>query len=108
MHSIRTLLIRTSAVLCVVVVHAISASAAPVVTKVEPPSWWAGHSINPVRVLVRGQNLTAASVTSTSRAIVPGNVRVNNRGTYLFVDLNISRIARPADYSLTVENSTGK
>lgn len=25
----------------------------PIVTKVEPPSWWAGHSINPVRPLAR-------------------------------------------------------
>ncbi len=28
-------------------------SAAPVVRKVEPPNWWTGHSLNPVRVLVR-------------------------------------------------------
>ena len=30
---------------------------APHVTKVEPPSWWPGHSINPVRLLVRGTSL---------------------------------------------------
>jgi len=37
-------------------------AAQPTVTKVEPPSWWAGHSINPVRLLVRGTNLKGASV----------------------------------------------
>jgi neopullulanase len=33
---------------------------APTVEKVEPPNWWSGHSINPVRVLVRGRNLAGA------------------------------------------------
>ena len=28
------------------------------VPTVAPPSWWAGHSINPVRLLVRGDQLT--------------------------------------------------
>ena len=43
---------------------ALSAAAAPPeVTKVEPPSWWPGHSIDPVRLLVRGQNLAGAEVT---------------------------------------------
>ena len=27
----------------------------PQVAKVEPPGWWPGHSINPVRLLVRGE-----------------------------------------------------
>ena len=31
----------------------------PIVDKVEPPSWWAGHSINPVRLLLRGRGLRA-------------------------------------------------
>ena len=33
---------------------------APTIEKVEPPNWWSGHSINPVRVLVRGRNLAGA------------------------------------------------
>ena len=36
------------------------AAQAPVVRKVEPPNWWAGHSINPVRLLVRGERLAGA------------------------------------------------
>ena len=35
-------------------------AAQPSVTKVEPPSWWPGHSWNPVRVLVRGSALQGA------------------------------------------------
>src|SRR5215208_3754018 len=36
---------------------------APVsIDKVEPPSWWAGHTVNPVRLLLRGSNLKGAEV----------------------------------------------
>src|SRR5213078_4216655 len=34
----------------------------PQVLKVEPPGWWAGHSINPMRVLIRGKNFFDAKV----------------------------------------------
>ena len=34
----------------------------PVIVKVEPPNWWVGHSINPVRLLVRGANLRGATL----------------------------------------------
>src|SRR6266481_9369997 len=34
----------------------------PTVSKVEPPSWWASHTINPVRLLVRGKNLFGAHI----------------------------------------------
>ena len=44
------------------------------VEKVEPPNWWAGHSINPVRVLIRGKNLTGARVD-----LRPPNVRRRRR-----------------------------
>ncbi|MDQ3806472.1 MAG: hypothetical protein M3416_21900, partial [Acidobacteriota bacterium] len=63
-------------------------------TKVEPPSWWAGHSINPVRLLVRGRGLDGARVEAVSFqpagaagvgevGIRTGLVRANERGTYL-------------------------
>jgi len=54
-------------------------AAAPDVTKVEPPGWWPGHSINPVRVLVRGHNLAGARVESAA-GLRSSNVRVNGRG----------------------------
>jgi neopullulanase len=81
---------------------------APEVLKVEPPNWWAGHSINPVRLLVRGRNLLGARVTATRREIVPAAVAVNLAGTYLFVSLTINPAARPGDYPLTVETNVGK
>ena len=81
--------------------------AAPSVTKVEPPSWWANHSINPVHLLVRGADLQGARVRSANREIVVAGVRVNERGTYLFVNLQIGLNARPGNYPLTISTDAG-
>ena len=88
----------------------ISASAQtnlPSVTKVEPPSWWARHSINPVRLLVRGKNLNGARVRSTSPVIQTSEVLVNRSGTYVFVNVTISPGARPGSYPLKLITPQG-
>lgn len=84
------------------------AQAGPTVTKVEPPSWWANHSINPVRLLVRGRNLVGAKVKASRPQIVASQVRVNRDGTYLLVSVKISPAAKPGDYPLMVETSGGR
>ena len=84
-----------------------SQSEPPSITKVEPPSWWANHSIQPVRLLVRGTNLTGARVRSSKRELVVSGVRVNSNGTYLFVDVRIGRGATPGDYPLIVQTPAG-
>src|SRR5437667_11576619 len=68
----------------------------PIVSKVEPPNWWVGNSINPVRVLVRGQNLGGAKVEASGDGLSTGLIRVNARGTYLFADLKIEPTEKPA------------
>ncbi|MCA1604833.1 MAG: cyclomaltodextrinase N-terminal domain-containing protein, partial [Acidobacteria bacterium] len=80
----------------------------PSVTKVEPPSWWASHTINPVRLLVRGQNLQGARIRSNRPAIRISNVVVNKTGSYLFLDVHASPAARPGSYPLVVETAHGK
>src|SRR5438045_2877897 len=81
---------------------------APTVLKVEPPSWWAGHSLNPVRLLVRGTNLQGARVTATRPETPASSVVVNTTGTYLFVSVQINPATRPGDYPLQLETSSGK
>ncbi|MEP6924425.1 MAG: alpha-amylase family glycosyl hydrolase, partial [Pyrinomonadaceae bacterium] len=81
---------------------------APSVLKVEPPSWWSNHSINPVRVLVRGENLNGAMVRSTKNGTKTSNVRVNKRGDYLFVDVSISPNAKSGSYPLEITTANGK
>jgi len=82
--------------------------AAPQITKVEPPSWWPGHSINPVRLLVRGQNLAGASVSAAGAGLSAGPVQVNERGTYLFVDVTIDPQAAPGARQISLETVAGK
>jgi glycosidase len=83
-----------------------SQSHSPSITKVEPPSWWAGHTINPVRLLVRGKNLRGARVQGGS-AVRTSRLVVNREGTYLFVSVTISPGARPGSYPLKLITPQG-
>ena len=80
----------------------------PSVTKVDPPSWWARHTINPVRLLVRGRNLRDSKVSSSNPEIRVSSVSVNEKGTYLFADVEISPSVRPGIYPLIVATPTGR
>jgi len=84
------------------------AQAPPAVSKIDPPSWWSNHTINPVRLLVRGTNLRGARVDSTNPALRASRVLVNQQGTYLFTDVDISPSAQPGNYSLTVQTPGGR
>lgn len=92
----------------VCVVAGANAQGQPAVSKVEPPSWWAGHSFNPVRLLVRGTNLQGARIMATRPETSASSVVVNAAGTYLFVSVWIKPGARPGDYPLQLETSTGR
>jgi glycosidase len=99
-----SLLILFAATLCL----AHPQSAAPSVTRVEPPSWWTNQAINPVRLLIRGENLEGALVKADRPQVLVSDVRANRSGTYLFVNVRISSAARPGDYPLIVETVHGK
>jgi len=84
-----------------------AAAAPPEVLKVEPPSWWPGHSIDPVRLLVRGRSLAGAEVTGAGPGLTAGPVKVNAAGTYLFVDVKIDRLAAPGPRVLDLRTAGG-
>ncbi len=85
-----------------------SAHTAPSVSKVEPQSWWKGSSLNPVRILVRGSNLKGARVQPIGRGLsVVGPPKVNERGSYLFVDLAIAANAQTGKRSLRITTPAG-
>src|SRR5262249_44618534 len=79
----------------------------PEVTKVEPPNWWAGHSINPVRLLIRGRNLVGARVEPRGEGIKAGSTVVNRSGSYIFVDLLIDPRISPGPRQLLVTTPSG-
>jgi glycosidase len=85
-----------------------SPSPPPQVLKVEPPSWWPGHTLNPVRLLVRGRNLDGARVEAPARSgLDVGLCRVNAAGTYLFVDVLVDPEAAPGPRVLRVRTPAG-
>ncbi|HEY2976178.1 MAG TPA: alpha-amylase family glycosyl hydrolase [Pyrinomonadaceae bacterium] len=80
----------------------------PAVLKVEPPSWWAGSSVNPVRLLIRGSNLKGARVQVIGRDFrVVGSPKGNERGTCLFVDVAIAPRANPGPRQLRITSASG-
>lgn len=79
---------------------------APEVLKVDPPSWWAGHSINPVRLLIRGRNLAGARMECPRLAC--SAVEVNAAGTYAFVDVTVDGGVAPGAYPLTLRTDGGE
>ncbi len=83
-------------------------SSAPEVLKVEPPSWWIGSSVNPVRLLIRGKNLKDAHVQPIERDLrVVGVPKTNDNGTYLFVDVTIAPHAKPGPHQLRITTVKG-
>ncbi len=85
-----------------------NAQSAPQVLKVEPPSWWAGSSLNPVRLLIRGNGLKGARVRTAASGLRVVKAPVSNeRGTCLFVDVAIAPQAAPGARELTITTRDG-
>ena len=96
-------------VICVNLWLALTVSAqTPEILKVDPPSWWAGSSVNPVRVLIRGRNLQGARVQAVGPGVrVVGVPKINERGTYIFVDVSMTPNAPAGERSLSVTTPQG-
>jgi neopullulanase len=82
--------------------------AQPRVGEVEPPNWWAGHSINPVRLLVQGNGFEGARVASDEDDLKVGLTRINAAGTYLFVDVWIAPQRKPGPGRLKIISTSGQ
>ena len=79
------------------------------VEKVEPPNWWAGMTIDPVRVMLRGKDLKGARVTvPAGSGLAASNYKYSENGHYLFVDLTIARTAKIGVQKLTVVGAKGR
>ncbi len=79
----------------------------PTVEKIDPPNWWASSTINPVRVLIRGKNLTGAKIETNNSGIKASNFKTSGNGHYLFADLKIAKNVREGDYKLMITTNTG-
>ncbi len=85
-----------------------AAQTPPQFLKIEPPSWWARSSVNPIRLLIRGSNLKRASVQIVGGGLrIAGLPKTNERGTYLFVDVAIAPSAKPGLRQLRITTANG-
>ena len=69
----------------------IAAAQAPEILKVDPPSWWTGSSVNPVRLMIRGRNFQGARVRVDGMV---GTPKINYAGTYIFVDVSTAQAGK--------------
>ena len=79
---------------------------APEILKVDPPSWWTRSSHNPVRLMIQGRNLQNARVEVQELRII-NTPKINQRGTYIFVDVFIPPNAQRGQRSISVTTPRG-
>jgi glycosidase len=82
------------------------AGQAPEILKVDPPSWWTGSTLNPVRLMIHGRNLQNARVNVQGLRII-NTPEINDGGTYIFVDVFIAPNAPRGQRSLSVTTPRG-
>lgn len=82
------------------------AAVAQSVEKIDPPSWWTGSTVSPVRVLLRGTNLKGATVLAPQGSgLRASNFKASDNGHYLFFDLAIAPTTKPGKYKLIAKSS---
>src|ERR1044072_4513107 len=79
------------------------AAQAPEILKIDPPSWWTRSTVNPVRLMIHGRNLQDARVDVEGLRVV----KINNTGTYIFVDVFIPTNAKPGQRSISITTPRG-
>jgi glycosidase len=82
------------------------AAQAPEILKVDPPSWWTRSTMNPVRLMIQGRNLQGARVDVSGLRVINAPA-INERGTYIFVDVFIPPNTRPGQRSISVTTPRG-
>lgn len=79
------------------------AAQAPEILKVDPPSWWARSSVNPVRLMIQGRNLQGVRVRVEGADLrIVGTPKINSQGTHIFVDVFIPPNARAGKRAISV------
>ncbi len=83
------------------------AGAAPTITKVDPPNWWVPHTMNPIQVLLTGNDLKGATVTTASKDFRIETRYASDNGHYLFAYVDIGKPVQPGTYHFQVKNTSG-
>lgn len=80
----------------------------PTFTKVDPPSWWTGSTLSPIRLLIQGKGFYKGTILETpSEHLKAYNFRSSENGHYLFADLEIHPDCPPGTYPIHIESRSG-
>lgn len=82
------------------------AAQAPVVRKIEPPNWWTNFTPQ-LTLLLTGENLQDARVTSSTGHLSVLGSKPSSNGHYLFVYLKMDAGVRPAPAQFQIRTSSG-
>lgn len=96
---------RSIFLLCILSVTTVFAQ--PTVEKVEPPNWWVQSTINPVRILIKGKNLTGARIEASDPGLIASNLKTSANGNYLFADIRIAENVKVGNYTLKITTTSG-
>ncbi|MBM3963711.1 MAG: hypothetical protein FJ308_01395 [Planctomycetes bacterium] len=79
------------------------------VDKIEPPSWWRGSTLSPIRILVTGTGFDPGVIIETGTdSLQAYNYRTSQNGHYLFFDLEIAPECPISRHRLIVRKSNGE
>src|SRR5215203_4097554 len=80
----------------------------PEILKIDPPSWWARSTANPVSLMIRGRNFQNSRVEVVGPGLrLVGTPKINERGTHVFADVFIAPNVQPGTRSVTVTTPRG-
>lgn len=82
-------------------------SVAQVVTKVEPPDWPTVTRPTTLELLLTGEGLTGARLSSETPGVTTGNVEVTADGRYAFCEVTVAPTAPPGPVRLTLLPAQG-
>ncbi|MBK7106399.1 MAG: cyclomaltodextrinase N-terminal domain-containing protein [Ignavibacteriae bacterium] len=78
----------------------------PKINKVEPPNWWSNHTFNKIQLMIYGENLSHANLTSLDEMIKISSIPHKNEN-YLFAEIEIQNSAQPKIYNFLISNKFG-
>ncbi len=92
--------------LCLISAWAAPQTGAPIARKIEPPNWWTDFTPQ-LTLLITGENLGRAHVSSSNERVTVRNSQASENGHYLFVRLSLARSLPASRVPLNISTSAG-
>ncbi|MDT8413511.1 MAG: glycoside hydrolase family 13 protein [Vicingaceae bacterium] len=76
--------------------------------KVEPPTWWVGMASSNLQLLVYGENISLTKPVIDYEGVTVSSVSTVQSPNYLFINLEISKTAKPGNFKIQFNNAKRK